>query len=144
MIACDFFTVDMLWLGRLYVLFCIEHATRRVHLACCTANPTATWVTQQARQLVWSLEERQRPVRFLVHDRDSKFTRSFDEVFRSEGVEVIRTPFKAPKANAFAERWVGSVRRDCLDWILIVSRRQLERVLPSMSRAWWAEARCQR
>jgi putative transposase len=71
---------------------------------------------------------RHRP-RFLIHDRDSKFTRAFDEVFRSEGVEIIRTPFRAPKANGFAERWVGTVRRDCLDWLLISSRRQLERVL---------------
>src|SRR5829696_5094634 len=129
MIACDFFTVETLWLGRLYVLFFIELGTRRVHLAGCTANPSGAWVAQQARQLAWSLSERLTPVRFLIHDRDSKFSRAFDEVFRSEGVEIIRTPFRAPRANAFAERWVGTVRRDCLDWILIVSRRQLEHVL---------------
>ena len=69
------------------------------------------------------------PARFLIHDRDSKFSRAFDTVFRGEGVEIIRTPFRAPQANAFAERWVGTVRRDCLDWLLIVSRAQLERVL---------------
>ncbi len=84
---------------------------------------------QQARQLAWSLSERLPPLRFLIHDRDSKFSHAFNEVFRSEGVEIIRTPFRAPKANAFAERWVGTVRRDCLDWILIVSRRQLDHVL---------------
>jgi transposase InsO family protein len=128
-IACDFFTVDTLWLRRLYVLFCLELGNRRVHLAGCTANPDGRWIVQQARQLAWSLPERETPLRFLIHDRDSKFSRAFDDVFRSEGVEIIRTPFRAPQANAFAERWVGTVRRDCLDWLLITSRRQLERVL---------------
>jgi putative transposase len=128
-IACDFFTVETLWLGRLYVLFFIELGSRRVHLAGCTANPSGTWTAQQARQLAWSLSERQTPILFLIHDRDSKFSNVFDEVFRSEGIEIIRTPFRAPKANAFAERWVGTVRRDCLDWLLISSRGQLERVL---------------
>jgi len=129
MIACDFLTVETLWLGRLYVLFFIELGTRRVHLAGCTANPDGPWVTQQARQLAWSLSERVASIRFLIHDRDSKFSHAFDDVFRSEGVRIIRTPFRAPNANAFAERWVGTVRRDCLDWILIVNRRQLEHVL---------------
>jgi putative transposase len=129
MLACDFFTVETLWLGRLYVLFFIELGSRRVHVAGCTANPDGPWRTQQARQLAWSLPERPRPIRFLIHDRDSKFSRAFDEVLRSEGVEIIRTPFRAPKANAVAERWVGTVRRDCLDWLLIASRRQLEHVL---------------
>jgi len=128
-IACDFFTVETLWLGRLYVLFFLELGRRRVHLAGCTANPDGGWVVQQARQFAWSLSERATPIRFLIHDRDSKFSRAFDDVFKSEGVEIIRTPFRAPQANAFAERWVGTVRRDCLDWLLIVSRRQLERVL---------------
>ena len=113
MLACDFFTVETLWLGRLYVLFFIELGTRRVHFAGCTANPDGRWTAQQARQLAWSLSERPRPMRFLIHDLDSKFSRAFDEVFRSEGVEIIRTPFRAPNANAFAERWVGTVRRDC-------------------------------
>jgi putative transposase len=128
-IACDFFTVETLWLGRLYVLFFLELSSRRVYFAGCTANPDGRWTTQQARELAWSLSERAAPARFLVHDRDSKFSRAFDEVFQSEGVEIIRTPFRAPQANAFAERWVGTVRRDCLDWLLISSRRQLERVL---------------
>ncbi|MCA1681287.1 MAG: integrase core domain-containing protein [Actinobacteria bacterium] len=87
------------------------------------------WVTQQARQLAWSLSERVASIRFLIHDRESKFSHAFDDVFRSEGVRIIRTPFRAPNANAFAERWVGSVRRERLDWILIVNRRQLEHVL---------------
>jgi putative transposase len=128
-IACDFFVVETLWLGRLYVLFFFEFGSRRVHVAGCSANPHGGWTAQQARQLAWSLAERATPARFLIHDRDSKFSRAFDEVFRSEGVEIIRTPFRAPQANAFAERWVGTVRRDCLDWLLISSRKQLERVL---------------
>src|SRR2546425_12562217 len=99
-------------------------ASGRLH-----GKPERNVDVQQARQLAWSLSERPTPIRFLIHDRDSKFTHGFDETFRSEGVEVIRTPFQAPKANAFAERWVGTIRRDCLDWILIVSRRQLEHVL---------------
>lgn len=121
--------VHTLWLGRLYVLFFLELSSRRVHLAGCSANPDGRWIAQQARQLAWSLPGRATPVRFLIHDRDSKFSRDFDNVFKSEGVEIIRTPFRAPKANAFAERWIGTVRRDCLDWLLIGSRSQLERVL---------------
>ena len=128
-IACDFFMVDTLWLGRFYVLFFLEISSRRVHFAGCTANRDGRWIAQQARQLAWSLPERATAARFLIHDRDSKFSHAFDDVFRSEGVEIIRTPFRAPQANAFAERWVGTVRRDCLDWLLISSRRQLERVL---------------
>jgi putative transposase len=128
-IAGDFFTVETLWLGRLYVLFFLELGSRRVHFAGCTANPDGRWTSQQARQLAWSLPSRAAPARFLIHDRDSRFSRTFDEVFHSEGVEIIRTPFRAPKANAFAERWVGTVRRDCLDWLLLSSRKQLERVL---------------
>jgi putative transposase len=128
-VACDFFTVETLSLRRLYVLFFIELGTRRVHLAGCTANPSGVWVVQQARQLAWSLSERLTPLRFLIHDRDSKFSHAFDQVFRSQGIEIIRTPLRAPRANALAERWVGTVRRDCLDWILIFSRGQLEHVL---------------
>ncbi len=128
-ISCDFFTVETLWLGRLYVLFFLELSSRRVHFAGCTTNPDGRWTTQQARQFAWSLSKRATPARFLIHDRDSKFSRAFDDVFRSEGVEIIRTPFRAPNANAFAERWVGTIRRDCLDWLLIARRRQLEHVL---------------
>jgi hypothetical protein len=110
--ACDFLTVDTVWLRRLYVLFFIELGSRRVHFGGVTANPHDGWVTQQARNLVMTLAERERPVRFLVRDRDSKFTRSFDEVFRTEDIRVIRTPVRAPRAKAHAERWVGSLRRD--------------------------------
>ena len=129
MLAVDFFTVETIALQRLYVLFFIELGSRRVHLAGCTADPTGAWVTQQARQLTWALPERATPVRFLIRDRDSKFTRDFDAVFASEGIEIIKTPVRAPKANAIAERFVGTVRSECLDWLLILNRRHLERVL---------------
>jgi putative transposase len=129
LLACDFFTVDTVGMRRLYVLFFIELKSRRVHLAGCTENPSGAWAAQQARNLVWSLTERAAPLRFLIHDRDTKLTGAFDEVFRTEGISIIRTPVKAPKANAFAERFVGTVRRECLDWMLIFSRRQLERTL---------------
>jgi putative transposase len=129
MIACDFFTVDTISLRRFYVLFFIELDSRRVHLAGCTTNPTGGWVAQQARNLSFSgLLER---MRFLIHDRDSKFSAAFDEVFRSEGLKVIHTPIRAPQANAYAERFVRSVRAECLDWLLIVGRRHLEHVLRS-------------
>src|SRR6266436_4327098 len=129
MLAVDFFTVETVRLQRLYVLFFIELGSRRVHLAGCTLNPDGAWVTQQARQLAWTLTERSTLARFLIRDRDSKFTRDFDLVFRSEGIEIIKTPVRAPKANAFAERFVRTARAECLDWLLIVNRRHLERVL---------------
>src|SRR6266540_6296733 len=128
-VACDFFTVDTVWLRRLYVLFFIERDTRRVHLAGVTANPNGGWVTQQARNLLLVLGERGRRVRFVVRDRDAKFCRSFDDVFGSEGAEVLVTPVRAPRANAYAERWIRTVRAECLDWLLIVGRRHLEQVL---------------
>jgi putative transposase len=128
-IACDFFTVDTVWLRRLYVLFFIELDTRRVHLAGVTANPNGLWVTQQARNLLLVLEERGRRVRVLVRDRDAKLCRGFDEVLRSEGARVVLTPVQAPNANAHAERWIPTVRAECLDWLLIVGRGHLEQVL---------------
>jgi putative transposase len=128
-VACDFFTADTIWLRRLYVLFFIELDTRRVHLAGVTANPDSAWVTQQARNLLLGLGERGWRVRFLVRDRDAEFCRSFDDVFRSEGAQVLITPVQAPNANADAERWVRTVRAECLDWLLIVSRGHLDQVL---------------
>jgi putative transposase len=128
-LACDFFTVETLGLQRLYVLFFLSLATRRLEFVACTPNPDGAWVTQQARNLVMQLGEQTRSFGLLLHDRDTKFSRSFDEIFRSEGIEVIRTPVRAPNANAFAERWVRTVRNDCLDRILILGRRHLERVL---------------
>jgi hypothetical protein len=128
-IECDFFTVETIWLRRLYVLFFLELGRRRVHLAGVTANPSGRWVEQQARNLLSTLDEQEQRPLFLVRERDTKFTQAFDEVFRSESVRVIRAPVAAPKAKAHAERWVGGVRRECLDRLLIVSRRHLERVL---------------
>jgi putative transposase len=128
-LASDFFTVETLRLKTLYVLFFIELHTRRVHVAGVTAHPDSAWVTQQARNLAISPEGRVASARYLIHDRDAKYSGPFDEVFRTEGVEVIRTPIRAPRANAFAERWVRTVRTECLDWILVRGRRHLERVL---------------
>jgi hypothetical protein len=123
-------TVDTVLFRRLYVLVFIELATRQVHLAGITTNPTGEWVTQQARNIVRTFVERTEPIRFLIHDRDSKFTAAFDEVFRTEGIRAIKTPVRAPNANAFTERWIGTARRECLDRLLIMNRRHLERVLP--------------
>jgi len=126
MLACDFFTVDTVLLRRLYVLFFIEVGTRRVHVTGVTGHPTGAWVVQQARNLSSELAERSQPIKFLIRDRDAKFTASFDEVFRSEGIGIIRTPVRTPRANAFAERFVGTIRRECLDRMLILGRRHLE------------------
>jgi len=107
----------------------IEVDTRRTYLAGVTANPVVEWVTQQARNLSLLLSERSRAVKFLLRDRDTKFSASFDEVFRTEGIRVIKTPVQAPRANAFAERFVGTVRRECLDRLLSFGRLHLEQVL---------------
>ena len=126
-LACDFFTVETVWLRTLYVLFFVEHGSRRVHLAGVTANPDSAWMRQQARNL--AIEERLASVRFLLHDRDAKFSGPFDEFIRSEGVRVIKTPVRAPQANAVAERWVRTVRNECLDHLLVFGRRHLEQIL---------------
>ena len=115
-------------LQRIYVLFFISLAMRRIEYVACSANPDGRWVAQQARNLVMQLGDQQ-PFRFLIHDRDAKFSHAFEEVFRSEGVKVIRTPVRAPNATAYAERWIRTLRADCLDRILILGRRQLEHVL---------------
>ena len=130
MLAVNFFTVETICLQRLYVLFFIELGLRsRVRVAGCTANPNALWVTQQARQLTWTLAERPDSFRLLIRDRDRKFTDSFDEVFRSVGLEIVRTPFRAPQANGVAERFVRTVRAECLDRLLILNNRHLAHVL---------------
>jgi len=128
-LSCDFLTVDTVWLTRLYVLFFIELGSRRVHLADCTYSPRGEWVAQQARNLAWKVQDGVLKAKFLLRDRDSKFSAGFDEVFKTEGVEVIRLPYRAPRSNAIAERWVGSARRECLDQLLVFGRRHLERVL---------------
>jgi transposase len=128
-LECDFLTVDTMFLRRFYVLFFVELATRRVWLAGITTNPDGRWVAQQARNLLMTLDDEDVRPRFLVRDRDSKFSRDFDEVFRSQGMRVIKAPVRAPKARAHGERWVGTVRRECLDRILIVGRRHLQHVL---------------
>ena len=108
-------------------MFFIAHGSRRVWLAGYTANPTGAWVTQQARNL--GLDFSDQGARFLLRDRDSKYSGPFDEVFRSEGIRIVKTPVRAPKANAIAERFVRTVRSECLDWLLILNRRHLEDVL---------------
>jgi putative transposase len=128
-LACDFLTVDTIWLRRLYVLVFLSIGSRRVEYVACTSNPDTVWMLQQARNLLMDLDDRGRPVRFLIHDRDSKFSAALDAVFTGEGIRIVRTPVRAPNANAHVERWVGSVRRECLDRLLIVGRRQLEHVL---------------
>jgi putative transposase len=130
-VACDFFTVETAWLQTLYVLLFIELGSRRIHLSASTEHPDGAWVTQQARNLAMGLDDRPTAVRFLIRDRDTKFVGPFDEVFRSEGARVIRTPVRAPNANAYAERVIGTVRAECLDWSLILSRRHLDRTLTS-------------
>jgi transposase InsO family protein len=129
MLAVDFFTVETIALQRLYVLFFIRAAQpprppRRLY-----CQPQRGVVTQQARQFTWRLQEQRPRVRYLIRDRDSKFTRDFDAVFASEGIRIVKTPVRASKANAYAERFVGTIRRECLDWLHILNRGHLEHVL---------------
>jgi transposase InsO family protein len=128
-LACDFLTVETISLSRLYVLFVIELRRRQVWVAGVTANPTGAWVTQQARQLLMGMGAHADRIHVLIRDRDAKFSAAFDHVFTADGIRVVRTPVRAPKANAYAERWVRTVRAECLDWLLIRNRRHLDHVL---------------
>ena len=129
LLACDFFQVETIWLKTLTVFFFIDIGTRQVYLAGITDHPNGPWMTQQARNQVWTIQEQEDDFCALIRDNDKKFPKTFDDVFESEGIHVIRIPYQAPNANAFAERFVRTVREEILDKVLILNEAHLQRVL---------------
>ncbi|MBL7163226.1 MAG: transposase [Anaerolineales bacterium] len=140
-LATDFFTVETIALKTLYVLFFIELGSRRVHISGVTPNPNQFWTSQQARNLLWEIDGADPSFRFLIHDNDKKFSTMFDTIFLSEGFHVIHTPYRAPNTNAFAERWIHSVREECIDHILIINAAHLRRVLLEYTNDYYNIAR---
>jgi putative transposase len=128
-LAVDFVHVDTVFLRRIYALIVVEHGSRRAHLAGVTAHPTGAWTTQAARNLLMDLSDRVTTVKFLLRDRDSRFTAAFDAVFAAEGIRILTSPPQAPRANAICERMIGTLRRELLDRILIVNEHHLRRIL---------------
>ncbi len=129
LLACDFFTIETIFLKTVYILIFIELGTRRVHLAGITSHPDGQWVAQQARQLIWKFEETETNFRCLIRDNDSKYTASFDTVFESQGTRIVPTPLQAPNANSYSERWIRTIREEILDHLLVINEAHLRRVL---------------
>jgi transposase InsO family protein len=133
-LACDLFHLETVTLTRLYGFFVVEHATRRIRILGVTAHPTGDWLAQHARNLLRDLEDAGQSFRFLIRDHDRKFSRVFDTVFTAAGMQIVTTPIQAPRANAIAERFIGSLRRELLDRILIVNQRHAVAVLAEYER----------